>query len=70
MPDVRIETDSSTWRAVKAWAESRLESARATCEAHGHDLAETEFQRGRISALRELLGQPKQNIPTNSATAE
>jgi hypothetical protein len=51
-----IEPHSRTWRAVKEWAEARLTSSRSTLEAAGLPREETEYERGRISALRELLG--------------
>lgn len=51
-----IDEHSRTWRAVKQWAEDRLVSSRATIEAAGMPPMDTEYQRGRIAVLRELLG--------------
>lgn len=51
----KVETHSETWRAVKAKAEKGLDEARRTLEAHGHPIEQTEYQRGRIKAYREIL---------------
>jgi hypothetical protein len=53
-----IEKTSATWAAVCAWAEQEIEHARAILESHGHGIEETEFRRGRVSVLKELLGLP------------
>jgi hypothetical protein len=50
-----IDPHSRTWRAVKDWAEARLTSSRSTIEAVGMPPLETEYERGRIAAMRELL---------------
>lgn len=64
-----IDTESPSWKAIAAWAEGRLSASRAAIEAHGLDLQQTEYQRGRIAMLRELLKLPTPNRidPAHSA---
>lgn len=59
----RIETDSRTWRAVTAWADKRMTSSRAAIESPGLGPVDTEYERGRLAAVRELLklAEPKTN---------
>lgn len=64
-----IETDSKTWRAVKDWADRRIAASRAIIEATGVDQALTEYERGRLAAVKELLAlpEPRRN-PAHSAS--
>lgn len=67
-----IETSSPTWRAVKGWAEERLDASRTAIEPHGVAPERTEYERGRIAALRELLQLPeprKLSQPPSAADA-
>lgn len=66
---MKIEPDSATWRAVKAWAEARLSASRAANEARGLDPQKTEFERGRIALAKELLRlpEPSKINPAHSA---
>lgn len=50
-----IETHSSTWQAVEAWARSQLSRDCQRLESPAMDAATTAVLRGRIAALRELL---------------
>lgn len=43
------------WKAVRAKAEADIADALTRLELPGLAQAETEFQRGRINALREIL---------------
>ena len=43
------------WMTVKAKTEALLERARADLESHGTSIEQTEFQRGRIDALKDLI---------------
>ena len=52
-----IDTDSPTWRAVKAWAEERLAFRRQLLEATGTPIDETENHRGAVEELNSLLAQ-------------
>lgn len=62
-----IDENSETWRDVKAWAEKRIGNSRNAVEARGLPPEDTEFERGRISALRELmnLAAPKPELQEN-----
>lgn len=66
--DSQIETDSRTWRVVHAWAERQLMSSRLTLESIGYPPEQTEYLRGRIAAMKELLKlpEPKKIIPDGS----
>jgi hypothetical protein len=63
-----FDVHSSTWRAVKAWAEAELERDRLLLEASGLDQATTENLRGGIAKMRTLLGmaEPKPVIHQSS----
>lgn len=50
-----IDVHSPTWAAVKAHAEKEIAAAQAELEAHGLKPRRTEYLRGRISTLRDLL---------------
>ncbi|MEM7709192.1 MAG: hypothetical protein AAF264_00225 [Pseudomonadota bacterium] len=51
-----IEPHSATWRAIAREANQRIASAQKALEARNLPAAETEFERGRIKALRDILG--------------
>lgn len=60
-----IDPQSLTWRAVtKAIAED-IADAQRRLERTGLALPETEFERGRIAALRQIerLAEPREQIP-------
>lgn len=61
-----IDTNNSVWHEVKAYAETAIDAARARLETPGMSAAETEFERGRIKALRGLLAlaEPQLTIPS------
>lgn len=50
-----IETHSQTWHIVKATAEKGLETARRKLEQTGSTIEQTEYERGRAKAFREIL---------------
>ena len=50
-----IDRQSATWRAVATWAGKELATASEANEATGLPTAETEYLRGRIAAVRELM---------------
>lgn len=61
----RVDRYSDTWAAVSAWAADEIDEATGRLCAHGLSVVETEYQRGRIAALRGLLRliePPPQNI--------
>jgi hypothetical protein len=51
----QVDTHSQTWAAVDDKASSAIASARVKIEARGLDLADTEFLRGQIAALKMIL---------------
>lgn len=56
MSDVhQIDPNSRTWKAVERHADSRIVRSRATLESHGTTMETTEYERGRIDAMKELL---------------
>lgn len=58
MKPTDIDPSSRTWRAIRAWAEKGLKRSRDAIETPGYGTMETEFERGRIAALRELVALP------------
>lgn len=54
-----IDTQSDTWIAVKAFAEDQLAKAAKRCTIKGLDPIDTEFERGKVKALSDLLDLPK-----------
>jgi hypothetical protein len=59
-----IDTHSDTWVAVAAHAELQLAAARRSIEAPDLDPLTTQFQRGRIAALRDLVELPARQART------
>ena len=65
---MRIDIYSPTWRRIEAWATAELEDARAVVETPAVDQTFTEFTRGRIAVLKQVLalaGEP--TTPDHSA---
>lgn len=50
-----LDPFSPTWSALKTWANERIVAELKNLEARGLPVADTEFARGRIDALRKLL---------------
>lgn len=65
-----VDENSRTWRAVKEWADKRMTSSRASLEAQGLEPVQTEFERGRIAAAKELMNLPKQNMINTTYSAD
>lgn len=55
---MRLEVDSSTWKAIEAWAAARLERARLKNDGD-LDPTATAKTRGEIRALKDLLALAK-----------
>lgn len=51
-----IDTHSETWRMLSAWAEGEIDGLHQQLEQSGLSVEATEHARGRIKALRDLLG--------------
>lgn len=64
----QIDPNSQTWRAVKAWAEGRRERSRSALEAQALPASDTEFERGKIAAVRELLALAEPKVKTAHST--
>lgn len=58
-----IDTRSATWRAVKEEIARRIEGDRSWLEARTLPESETQFIRGRIAALRDILALPGNETP-------
>ena len=50
-----IETSSQTWIAVRKAAEQMIEADRVALEARGLPEPDTEYLRGHIAALKDVL---------------
>ncbi|GAA4108817.1 hypothetical protein ACFFTN_01415 [Aminobacter aganoensis] len=64
-----IDLNSATWQAVRDHAEKAVEASRDRLEGAHLNASETDIERGRIKALREILAlgsdKPKPEIVTN-----
>lgn len=56
--EVQIDKNSATWNSVAAWATHEITESAQRIEQRGFGPSETEFERGRIAALRALLAIP------------
>lgn len=63
MSDGKIDINSVTWGVVKRWVDGQIAQAQTALELRSTGPVETEFWRGRISALRELLRQAAPELP-------
>ena len=52
---MKIDPHSATWKAIAEDARQRIEDAHSRLESRGLPIADTEFERGRIKALRDIL---------------
>jgi len=50
-----ISQTSPEWRAIRKRIVEKMDAAKDQCSMHGLPIAETEYQRGKIDALDELL---------------
>ena len=53
--DYQIDTEGLDWKEIERWAEKQIEDTKDKLCAKGLSVEETEFERGRISAVRSLL---------------
>lgn len=63
-----INTTSDTWTAVREHCTTEIESARKRLEAKGFQ--DTEFERGRIAALRDVMKLVKEDPLVKAYTAD
>lgn len=64
-----IDTQSATWADVTAHAEAQIAAARRCIEAPDTDHLTTQYQRGRLAALREIADLPSRQTRTVRVTA-
>lgn len=50
-----IDETSPTWRSISKWAEEEISNTQLDLETPKLDPEETEFLRGKIAALRNLI---------------
>ena len=58
-----IDPYSPTWVFVRNHALAQIEAGRTTLEARDQDAIRTEYVRGRISAMREIMGLVRADPP-------
>ena len=54
-----VDVNSATWELVETRLSSEIAKAQVRLETPGLSLAETEFERGRLKALRDILAMSK-----------
>jgi uncharacterized membrane protein YccC len=59
-----IDASTDTWRAVVAECNNQIEAARTRLEANDQHYGESQFLRGRIAALREILAMARPALVT------
>jgi hypothetical protein len=59
-----IDTGSPTWQHLKDWAQDQRRKSLDKLCAHGLAGDETEYHRGRIALLKELLTLPEDRPAT------
>lgn len=57
----RIDRHCFTWIAVSYRAEKELSAAREKLEVRGTEQGQSEYLRGKIAALREILALPDED---------
>lgn len=57
-----IDAYTDTWRIVAAKANEIIESGRGRLEQNDQSYGESQFIRGRLSAMRELLDMAKPSV--------
>jgi len=64
-----IDKGSSTWDAIQEYAKKQIDASHQMLEMRDLDQVETQFERGRIRALRDLLAlvEPRPVIPSTDA---
>lgn len=60
-----LDPTSPTWAAVKAKADDTIETARQRLSTRGFSQLNSEYERGRIAAMKELLdmAKPREELP-------
>jgi hypothetical protein len=61
-----IDAYTDTWRAVAAKANEIIEASRSRLEVNDQSYGESQYLRGRVSALREILDMAKPAVVVNN----
>jgi hypothetical protein len=64
-----IDAYTDTWRGVAAKANEIIEACRSRLEQPDQSFSESQFLRGRISAMREVLDMVKPAVVTTTPPA-
>jgi len=65
-----IDAYTDTWRAIAAECNSQIEACRTRLEANDQHYGESQFLRGKVAALRELLALVKPAVVTQAPPPE
>jgi len=63
-----IDVTSPTWRSIQKWAEEEIENIHLDLETPQLDPDETEYLRGKIAALRNLIDLTAEQPDVESVT--
>jgi len=63
-----IDAYTDTWRGVAAEANKIIEAARSRLEQNEQSYGESQFLRGRISAMRDILDMVKPSVVSTATT--
>lgn len=61
-----IEPHSETWRTLAAEVEKQLAQAKGQLESPGLDHETTQFERGRIAAMKQILALATPRLPVSA----
>ena len=65
-----IDAYTETWREIAAKANEIIEAGRTRLESNDQNYGESQFLRGRIAAMRELLAMVKPAVVSQSTAVE
>jgi hypothetical protein len=63
-----IDAYTDTWRGVAAEANKIIEACRSRLEQNEQSYGESQFLRGRISAMRDILDMVKPSVVSTAST--
>ena len=65
-----IDAYTETWREIAAKANEIIEAGRTRLESNDQNYGESQFLRGRIAAMRELLAMVKPAVVSQGTAVE
>jgi hypothetical protein len=65
-----IDAYTDTWRAIAAECNSQIEACRTRLEANDQHYGESQFLRGKVAAMREILALVKPAVVTTTVQPE